>query len=85
MTEGHRHRTLHLPAGSARLHLLQTPLARTANPDRANKSRWVWGAEQEPVAGDGPVRYATTYVLTPLSILHTITGLTIHTTPQDTP
>lgn len=82
MTGGHKHRTLRLPARGPVLHLLQTPLARTADYDRVQASRWVWGAEgHEPLTGDGPVRSVQTYRLTPLSILHTLFGLTVETKP----
>lgn len=42
MTTGHRHRIIHLPAHGTRLHILQTPLIRTADPDRAKRSRLAW-------------------------------------------
>lgn len=83
MTDGHRHRHVRLPRHGALLHLLQTPLARTADEHRADTSRWAWGADREPLGGDGPVRYTTVYTLTPLGILHTLTGLTIDA--QETP
>lgn len=78
MTTGHKHRTIPLPAKGPLLHLLQTPLARTADLERVEASRWVWGVEgPEEIAGDGPIRTVMTYRLTPLSVLHTLFGLTV--------
>lgn len=85
MTTGHRHRVVRLPAGSRRLRALQRPLVATTDAGRAERSRWVWGR----ITGDDPTyprRLRTgsplrpdAFVLTPLSILHTLTGLTIET------
>lgn len=85
MTAGHRHRVIRLPPHGATLHLLRTPLLRTADVGRLEGSRWTWFADLEPVAGDGPERYATVYTLTPLGILHTLCGLTIDTRRQESP
>lgn len=63
MSAGHRHRVLRLRRGRLQ-RLLQTRLL-TADRARAERSRWVWVGQVAP----------DTYVLTPLSILHTLTGL----------
>lgn len=77
MTTGHKHREITLKEHGIVLHLLQTPLARTADEARANQSRWVWGETLERGWSGGVAEYFPVYVLTPLSILHTLTGLTV--------
>lgn len=77
MTPGHKHRTVRL----ARIpRILQTPLLTTEDRERAERSRWVWGAESvgHPMP-DGRPEFPDVYVLTPLSILHTLFGLAIKT------
>lgn len=59
---------IRLPAGSTRLHLLRTPLARTRDRDRAERSRWTWGPDPT---------YPDVYTVTVLGALHTLTGLVI--------
>lgn len=84
MTTGHAHRILHVREKGALLHLLQTPLARSTDYERVCSSRWTWGPEgPEPYAGDGPVRTVLVYRLTILGVLHTLTGLTVCTTPRE--
>lgn len=80
MTPGHKHRTIHMTEGRWLLHLLQTPLVVTADRERAEQSRWTWApGGVERITGDGPHRYVNTFALTPLGILHALTGLTIQT------
>lgn len=78
MSAGHKHRVVKIKKNSPIVHLLQTPLAWTADKERAESSRWVWGLhDYEEIAGDGPIRRVPVYVMTPLSILHTLFGLTL--------
>lgn len=71
---------IYLPKHSLRLHLLTTPLIRTADPKRALHSRWPWRNHGlERLDGEGPLRMGTVYALTPLGILHRLTGLTVTT------
>lgn len=77
MTAGHKHRVVTLKEQGILLHLLRTPLVRTCDPARAERSKWVWGQTYERVAGDGPIRDVAVFVLTPLGILHRFTGLTV--------
>ena len=85
MTEGHKHIHVRVPAPSARFHLLQTPLRRTCDEQKVRASKWVYRADKEILAGDGPLRYATTFTLTPLGILHALFGITIDTRPAKEP
>lgn len=81
MTAGHRHRVLHLKPHGVLLYLLQTPLTRSADYERVRQSRFTWGPEgAERYAGDGPVRVAQVWRLTPLGVLHGLIGLTVCTT-----
>lgn len=77
MTPGHKHRVIRLKEHGWLLHLLRTPLVRTCDRERAEKSKWVWGQSYERIAGDGPVRTQAVYTLTPLAVLHRFTGLTV--------
>lgn len=80
MTAGHKHRTLHLSPTSPILHLLRTPLMTHRDADAAEQSRWTWAEVTIPACpGDLGGRQFT---LTPLGILHTLTGLTIDTSPK---
>lgn len=72
MTPGHRHRIVHLKEGGALLHILQTPILRTVDRQRAERSKWVWGVQHMPENYPFP-----SYVLTPLGILHTLFGVTV--------
>lgn len=86
MTDGHKHRYLHVGVNSTLLHLLRTPLVHSADREAVEKSKWVWGADRSDIiSGDGPVRYVTTYRLTVLGILHTLTGLTVCTDDPKVP
>lgn len=53
--------------GNWALRLLQMPLART-DFETAKKSRWTWGAD---------TLLSEVWTLTPLGILHTLTGLCV--------
>lgn len=75
MTDGHKHREITLKRHGIALHLLQTPLTVTTDRARAMRSRWVWGQEIEWDGGDG---VTPIYTITPLSILHTLTGLAVN-------
>lgn len=78
MTVGHKHRTLKIKREGFLYRSLTKVLARTADPERAEKSRWVWGpGEPERIEGDGPVRFAQVYELRVLGVLHSLTGLTL--------
>jgi len=86
MTAGHRHRTIRLTEGSLLLRLLRHPLKATSNRASLRRSRWVYGMV-EPGAPRYPSPIQTpsppmpvAYLLTPLSICHTLFGLTVEVT-----
>lgn len=58
---------VHLRIDGPALRLLRTPFVTTTDAGRAHRSRWTWG-----IRGDA-------YVLTPLSILNTLTGFYVVT------
>jgi hypothetical protein len=89
MTDGHRHRTITLERDSIRLHLLQTPLRVTRNRFKPAKSRWVWGKITDCACGEIDIStyhwvscpigvQEDRFLLTPLSLLHTLVGLTVN-------
>lgn len=69
MTDGHRHHTITVGSPTL-LRILTWPLATTRDRSRAEDSRWTWRD-----AGTG------VYTLSPLGILHTLTGLTVRVRP----
>jgi hypothetical protein len=68
---------LNLKIDGLPMRLIRRPLVRTADPRRAEQSRFTWGINRERIRGDGPARYATVYELTPLGILNRLIGLQV--------
>jgi len=69
VTCDHKHRTWRVKRGGIVEKVLRGPtLAVTQDRARAERSRWMWA-----VIGHG------TYGLTPLGVLHTLTGLVLDT------
>lgn len=89
MTAGHRHHLIVLRQSSRLLRWGQHPLVSTTDHERAENSRWTWREvfgeviSTEEVDGKLNTFHATQYDLTPLGILHALTGLTVIVAPDD--
>lgn len=89
MTTGHRHHLLVLRESSRLLRIGQYPLAKTRDRAKAERSRWVW---RQVVGVIWPTEHGgqglrthdyPEFHLTPLGILHALTGLSVIVMPDD--
>lgn len=67
MTAGHRHRVVHVKRDGLVRWLLQRPTLAVVGTAKADRSRLAWGPTDDP----------NRWRLSPLGLLHGLTGLTI--------